>query len=256
MADIKQNKDMWDRDWPDAGQGWSVAWGGVDSQWFGTILRRIQAFIPANTILEIAPGFGRWTDYLKDHSDNLIVVDVAEKCIQACKKRFQSVPHITCHVNDGKSLDMIPDRSIDFAFSFDSLVHADADVIEAYLKQLANKLTRDGVGFIHHSNIGVYLDGSMGLQASGFTNLHWRAENMTAHLFEGHCTGTGLQCIAQEIVNWGGDILNDCFSLFTRKGSVWSRPNKIITNANFMDEVRYFSMMSQLYSASSFNNRQ
>ena len=32
---------------------------------------------------------------------------------------------------------MIPDASIDFVFSFDSLVHAEADVIQAYLGDAA-----------------------------------------------------------------------------------------------------------------------
>ena len=43
-----------------------------------------------------------------------------------------------------------------FVFSFDSLVYAENDVIAAYLSQLARKLSPDGVGFIHHSNIGAY----------------------------------------------------------------------------------------------------
>jgi ubiquinone/menaquinone biosynthesis C-methylase UbiE len=252
MATIEQNEQTWNRDWPDEGQGWSEAWGGVESQWFGTILPRIKAFIPTDTILEIAPGFGRWTHYLKDHCENLIVVDLAEKCIQACRKRFQDYPQVTCHVNDGKSLDMVADQSIGFAFSFDSLVHADADVIEAYLNQLASKLKPDGVGFFHHSNIGSFVNVSTGLTPPDLTNPHWRAENMKAQLFEEYCEEAGLQCISQEIINWGGVVLNDCFSSFTRKRSVWSRANKVITNASFMDEVKYFYLMSQLYATSSF----
>jgi len=51
---------------------------------------------------------------------------------------------------------MIQDKSIDFVFSFDSLVHAEAKVIEAYLNQLAMKLSQNGIGFIHHSNLGKY----------------------------------------------------------------------------------------------------
>jgi hypothetical protein len=46
---------------------------------------------------------------------------------------------------------MIADGSIDLAFSFDSLVHAEADVLSFYLAQLATKLRSDGVAFIHHS---------------------------------------------------------------------------------------------------------
>ncbi len=70
------------------------------------------------------------------------------------KKRFISNDNIEYHINDGKSLEQIQDESIDFAFSFDSLVHAESDVIQAYLEQLGKKLKPDGVGFIHHSNIG------------------------------------------------------------------------------------------------------
>ena len=86
----------------------------------------------------------------------LAVVDLAEECIKACQQRFASDSHISYFVNDGKSLAMIQDKSIDFVFSFDSLVHAEAEVIEAYLNQLAIKLQPNGIGFIHHSNLGKY----------------------------------------------------------------------------------------------------
>src|SRR5207248_6740177 len=138
-------------DWPQKGEEWSSSWGGPEAQWFGAVLPRIHAFVPAHTILEIAPGFGRWTRYLKDYCHDLIVVDMAERCIKACQQAFASSSHITYHVNDGKSLAMIADRSIDFVFSFDSLVHAEADVIAAYLGQLARKLAPNGAGFFHHS---------------------------------------------------------------------------------------------------------
>ena len=51
---------------------------------------------------------------------------------------------------------MVADRSVDFAFSFDSLVHADAEVLDAYAAELARTLAPDGVAFIHHSNLGAY----------------------------------------------------------------------------------------------------
>jgi hypothetical protein len=35
---------------------------------------------------------------------------------------------------------MVADRSIDFLFSFDSIVHADADVFQDYPRQLGRKL--------------------------------------------------------------------------------------------------------------------
>jgi 16S rRNA A1518/A1519 N6-dimethyltransferase RsmA/KsgA/DIM1 with predicted DNA glycosylase/AP lyase activity len=51
--------------------------------WRGMLRPRINAWVPTGTILEIAPGFGRWTRFLKDVCDRLVVVDLAERCIEA-----------------------------------------------------------------------------------------------------------------------------------------------------------------------------
>jgi hypothetical protein len=56
----------------------------------------------------------------------------------------------------GKSLSAVADGSIDFAFSFDSLVHFEVDAMESYLRELACKLSADGVAFLDHSNLGEY----------------------------------------------------------------------------------------------------
>ena len=143
---------------------------------------------------------------------------------------------------------MIPDRSLDFAFSFDSLVHVEADVMEAYLDQLAGKLSDNGVGFIHHSNMGMFLD-SETAQLS-VENAHWRAESMTARLFEEFCDNADLQCLNQELINWGQhdeSRLIDCFSVFTPKTSMWARPNNVIVNGKFWEEAKYIEGLSHAY---------
>src|SRR5438034_3825348 len=134
----------------------SEASGVPYMQYNGTILQRIKSYIPANRILEIACGYGRWTQYLKDLCKNLIVIDISWECIQACKQRFPECSHIEYHVNDGTTLDMISDSCVDFVFSFDSLVHADESVMNAYICQLQRILINGGVAFIHHSNLGEY----------------------------------------------------------------------------------------------------
>lgn len=125
-------------------------------QWYGTLLPRIQAFVPAQTILEIAPGYSRWTHFLKDLCSQLILVELSEKCIISCQQRFANESHIRYYINDGKSLSMIEDNSIDFVFSFNSLVHAEAEVISAYISEISRKLSANGVAFIHHSNLESY----------------------------------------------------------------------------------------------------
>jgi SAM-dependent methyltransferase len=270
MPTVEQNLRQWDQDyeWVKQGDEWSSTWGGAEAQWFGAIFPRIQAFLPAGRMLEIAPGFGRWTHYLRGLCEHLTVVDMAEHCINACRRRFASDTHISYHVNDGKSLEMVQDDSTDFVFSFDSLVHAEADVIEIYLRQLARKLTPNGVAFIHHSNIGAYqqdfsrmekipatLKPAITRMGYVFDYNHWRAFSMTAGLFEKYCEQHGLACTGQELVNWGSKRMIDCFSVFTRKGSVWSRPNRVIRNPDFMREADLIRRWSEVYTTASFPAR-
>ena len=262
MPTVEQNLQLWNAnyEWIKEGEEWSSSWGGSEPEWFGAIFPRIHAFVPTGTVLEIAPGFGRWTNYLKNCAEHLIVVDLAANCIKACQQRFASESNITYHANDGKSLAMLPDKSIDFVFSFDSLVHAETDVIQAYLNQLSGKLKSNGVGFVHHSNIGEYqryfsisqrIPGRFRhpLTQKGFVDqTHWRAFSMTAPLFEKYCEQAGLQCISQELVNWGAKRLIDCFSVFTPKTSIWARSNEVIRNPNFMKEANLIRRLSHLYS--------
>lgn len=48
------------------------------------------------------------------------------------------------------------DDSIDLAFSFDSLVHAEQDVLAGYLSVFATKLKPGGTAVLHHSNLGQF----------------------------------------------------------------------------------------------------
>src|SRR5437763_15167954 len=106
MPSLEQNLNQWDKqyDWTSRGEEWSSVWGGSESQWFGSIYPRIHAYLPTKTVLELAPGFGRWTQYLKSYCEHLSVVDISDRCIKACQVRFSADSHIDYHVNDGKSL--------------------------------------------------------------------------------------------------------------------------------------------------------
>jgi SAM-dependent methyltransferase len=224
-------------------------------------LPRLHAFLPTGTILELGPGHGRWTQYLKDMCGELILVDLAESCIEACRARFASAANIRFHVNDGRSLSAVPDHSVDLAFSFDSLVHAEADVLGAYAHELARTLKPDGVGFIHHSNMGSHQGKAAlaraipdrlrrRLTARGLVvNLYaWRAGTPTAELFARQCDGAGLVCIGQEMIAWEyGRFLTDVISMLTPRGSRWERPNLIVRNPRFMNEARRLAQASALY---------
>jgi ubiquinone/menaquinone biosynthesis C-methylase UbiE len=242
-------------DWKDGGEEWSKPWGSSAAQWFGAILPRIQDCLPANTILEIAPGFGRWTDFLREHCERMFVVDFAEKCIDACRERFGADPRISYYVNDGRSLSMLPDGSVDFVFSFDAFVHIGRRGVEAYLSELGRKLKVGGRGFIHHSNLGEYAHSARERLPQSVRKLliktklldweHHRTATMTAELFRELCTKNGLHCLRQELINWRGRRLIDCFSLFTRNSGEQAA-TQVLRNPNFMREAALIRQRSRI----------
>lgn len=251
MQTVQWNRRFWNEryHWADQGDQWSEPWGGPTRQWYGTIWPRIRQFFPVARCLEIAPGCGRWTQFLLPLVERLDAVDLSPRCVEACQRRFANQTHFRCHQNDGRSLDAVPDESFDFVFSFDSLVHAEADVLDAYLTQLRRKLVRDGVGFVHHSNIGEFarhfwfrkvplvrsLVKRFGLVRETVT--HGRAFSMTAPRFAEAAQRNGLRCLSQEIINWRCGLLIDCLSVFAREDSAWQGTNRVWRNPQFMDEA-------------------
>src|SRR5437867_5041173 len=88
-------------DWKEAGEEWSAPWGSSAAQWAGTILPRIRDFLPTGAILEIAPGFGRWTHYLKDYCQDLWIVDRSSECIERSEEHtseLQSPYDLVCRL--------------------------------------------------------------------------------------------------------------------------------------------------------------
>lgn len=269
MPSIEQNLDRWNEnyDWGLQGEAWSKPWGDSSAQWFGSIYPRVRRFLPASSVLEIAPGFGRWTQFLLQNCDTLIGVDVTPKCVEACRQRFADRPGASFETNDGKSLPMVADGSIDFAFSFDSLVHVEIEALAAYLKELARVLKPEGVAFLHHSNYGTYqrsahalapLQGTFDklptvaraglIRAGVYRGAHWRASSVTAERFAQECSGAGLHCVGQELINWeGGVVLLDCLSVVTRPGSRWDRPNRLVKNRLFRLEARSVRRAGTIY---------
>src|SRR5438105_7735305 len=96
-------------DWKDAGEEWSAPWGTSAAQWEHAILPRIRDYLPTGTILEIAPGFGRWTYYLKDYCKELWIVDGMEEGIEDCLGRLAANLTVRGYVNTGRSFSLFPD---------------------------------------------------------------------------------------------------------------------------------------------------
>lgn len=237
MPDLEENTAYWDGGfhWRHRGDEWSAWWGSPEAEWQATIYPRIREFLPARLLLEIAPGFGRWTQFLRDHCERLVGIDLSRKCVWACRRRFWRDRRLKFRTNDGKSLRAAGDATVDFAFSFDSLVHVEADVMDAYLAELARVLRPEGVAFLHHSNMAAYPADEVGRKIP-----HWRSGSVSADTVAERAAAVGLSCFKQELIGWGDehDYLNDAFSWIAVAGSAHDGPREVVRNDSFMHEAR------------------
>jgi len=258
MPTVEWNHSEWNSryQWDESGDEWSAPWGSARAQWLTCVYPRLASFLPASSVLEIAPGYGRWTQFLLPQCCSYLGVDLAENCVQACRERFAGQAHATFAVNDGLTLPMAADESADLVFSFDSLVHAEADAVGSYLREIRRILSPDGVAFIHHSNAGAYHRTAAALDllekvADPFTLPrkalvrvgvadwhHFRGRSMTATRFAELAGHAGLACIGQEVISWSSPLLTDCISVAVIPGSKWDRAPARTRNRNFRPAAR------------------
>jgi SAM-dependent methyltransferase len=252
MPDLAWNTAFWNGhyDWKTGGEEWSEEWGGSEAQWFGSLYQRLHRFLPAKHILEIAPGFGRWTKFLIPNSSQYIGIDISQECVDACQRIFgerSSSKHISLpknaglslnrifgkrtssisfRKNDGLSLTGVKNGSCDLVFSFDALVHVDLEILQSYIPEILRVLSSSGLAFVHHSNLLAF-EGSLGQP-------HARSLTVSADNVAREIESAGGSVFVQEIINWGGTHMHDCLTLFGRRRHV--KPIRI-ENPRFMDEA-------------------
>jgi len=231
---VEENRKWWGKyDWPQDGEEWSDTWGGAWAQWNFCIRPRIAGWLPIaaqGRTLEIAFGRGRWTEFLLRECGLYVGFDIVQAVVDYAQNRFRSEHHrAEFRLCDGKTLPGISNNQIDFAFSFDSLVHAEADVIEAYLKELARVLVVGGTAFIHHSNMAA---------CPGATNPGARSLDMSAELFARSAGEAGVPCLLQERIAWGPapDTLRDCLSTI-HKGGCIGGGHPVLSNLGFIRDA-------------------
>jgi SAM-dependent methyltransferase len=241
MPDINWNRESWDgnHNWATRGEEWSVAWGGSEAQWFGSLYPRLHKALPASSILELAPGMGRWTKFLLPMCRRYVGIDLSLECVQGCQNIFSDASHAHFVKNDGYSLNDAEDGSFDLIFSFDSLVHAEIDVFESYVPQILRKLTENGVVFLHHSNFGAF--------GTAYGNPHARALSVSREKIEDLILKAGGRVVIQEVITWVGNVPQDCLTLFGKGSGKNTKPIHLY-NLRFMEEAEVIKQFQSAYS--------
>lgn len=243
MPTIEENICWKDYNWSKNGNEWSKNWHSVEAQWLFFLYPRIKKFLLSkSTILEIAPGYGRWTQFLLKNCKKYIGIDLNENCTIHCKAKFFFNSKAKFYTNNGKSLEKIKDNSIDFCFSFDSLVHADDDAIEPYIKELSKKLKNGAFAFIHHSNFAQYCSNPKN------KNLHWRSDKVDYLLVQNLCKKYNLSCVIQELIKWENDEnYIDCITIIQKNTALTNNETIVIKNETLSFLQNYCKYLAEVY---------
>lgn len=86
-------------------------------------------------VVEIGPGGGRWTRYIKPHVERVYAVDYHAELLAELGKNVRGERLVPIK-NNGDDFPGIPEGTIDFIFSFGTFVHLDFDIIEKYIVNL------------------------------------------------------------------------------------------------------------------------
>jgi len=227
MPDLAWNKATWDGayDWSGRGHEWSGPWGGSAGMFFATVMPRLGGALPAESLLELAPGHGRVTAFLLRFCGRYRGVDLSEQCVTYCRQRFAFRADAAFMANDGLSLAAVAQERFDLVVSFDSLVHADLPVIEAYVPQILDLLKPGGVAFLHHSNLAAYPE---------VAEFQHRSNSVSAARVAGLVDRHGGRVLVQEVFNGGPGVGYDCFTLFGREADHAGVEPRMIFNPGLM----------------------
>lgn len=196
--------------WSDGGHEWSTRFGSTENLWNNYLFNDLKEFRDKK-ILEIAPGFGRITQFLSILAKKLTVVDLNPVCIEKTRQKLGH--HVSEYfVCDGKSFPFIENESQDLVYSYDSFVHMHQNVIDEYLSEISRVLLPGGKSIIHHSNL-------IGGRDHSFANQGGRS-NMTTIIFKELVEKYGMVVIEQKEIqiNDGNEIWNgvDVISIFEK----------------------------------------
>jgi len=108
---------------------------------------------PTDRVLELGCGVGRIGKELARECAHWTGVDISGQMIDHAQQRMAGLDNISFHQLHRSSLDMIPDASIDKAYSLAVLCHMDKEDLFLYLEELYRVLAPDGIIYVDTWNL-------------------------------------------------------------------------------------------------------
>lgn len=149
---VNQNKLTWNNwNWNNLGEEWTKSQAWKDK----LVSEIIQKLIPDNSsIIEIGPGGGRWSEFLLKKATKLNLVDISDKCLELCRKRFGKNSNVNYNLIKDVNFNFAGKNSVDVVFSYDVFVHIDKSQITEYFIEFERVLKNKGKIILHYSKVG------------------------------------------------------------------------------------------------------
>lgn len=164
-----------------------------------------------SNVVELACGHGRHLQMYYSRAGSVTLVDVLEKNIIFCKKRFASLNKVFYYVNNGYDLSDLKTGSYSSLFCYDAMVHFELLDIFNYLKETFRILCKGGMALFHHSNnTSDYRITFM----TGELSRNYMSKDIFAYLANRAC----FSVVEQELYDYGNDgKFLDCISLLKKE---------------------------------------
>lgn len=166
--------------------------------------------LDTTNIIELACGRGRHVEKYLERAGHVTVVDILQKNIDYCKKRFGENDKINYYKNNGYNLEELASNTYTALFCYDAMVHFEMLDINSYLKDIYRVLKNGGKALLHHSNFDAFYDSSY-IQGT----LHGRTF-MNYKIFAYLAIHAGFKVIFQKTIRWEGLSNLDCITLLEK----------------------------------------
>ena len=164
-----------------------------------------------DNVVELACGHGRHVARYEQSANKITLVDVVDKNISYCKKRFSDKHKISFYTNNGYDLSELESNTYTALFTYDSMVHFEMMDIFGYLKETKRILKSGGRALFHHSN---NTEDYRITFSTGSCGRNYMSKQLFAYLVN----RAGLKVLEQKLIDWSGHKALDCLTLVEKSG--------------------------------------
>jgi SAM-dependent methyltransferase len=159
--ELRGQKQVWE-DWARADPLWAIlsvpdkTHGRWDREEFfatgRTEIRQLMAEVEQRGIdprrdrcLDFGCGVGRLTQALAEYFERCDGIDISDTMVRQAREFNRFSTRCVYHVNDAPNLELFPDKSFDFIYSYIVLQHIEPDISENYVREFIRLLSDGGI---------------------------------------------------------------------------------------------------------------